>query len=415
LFRRTQLQITLSAAALLFAAVLASELFAYFWIVRTLDAQIEADIEDAVGEVVADVGPLQLAPPNPDTGTEPVAEEGGVFVLVFDNEGELIVNPSDIRLPGAPFDEFVAQAVVGRRDWHTVPAQGERVRVLVAPVVQGGRVVGAVIGGRSLALRDERVRLVQQLFLVGGAAGLGVALLVGQLIARRSLRPLRLAYERQEAFVADASHELRSPLAVIQTAADLLLRRTLPTDDRELVEEIHGVSTEAHVVLDELLELARLSAPASGVDPVANLSAVAADELARLRPWLEEEGITCLAELDPATARLSELEVRRVVRALLENVVRHTARGTTATLRTRTDGHRVLLAVEDDGPGVANPELETIFERFSRVDTARTPTAGTGAGLGLAIVRAIVERRGGTVSASRGDAGGLRVEVWLPA
>jgi signal transduction histidine kinase len=141
---------------------------------------------------------------------------------------------------------------------------------------------------------------------------------------------------------------------------------------------------------------------------------VAADELARLRPWLDEEGITCLAELDPATARLSELEVRRIVRALLENVVRHTARGTTATLRARTEGHRVLLAVEDDGPGVANPELETIFERFSRVDTARTPTAGTGAGLGLAIVRAIVERRSGTVAASRGDAGGLRVEVWLP-
>ncbi|MDA0351037.1 MAG: HAMP domain-containing sensor histidine kinase [Chloroflexi bacterium] len=419
MFRRTQIQITLWAAAVLLGTVLISELLGYVWIARTLDAQIDADISATVDAVVADLGPLRLAP-TVDRGTDPVAEEGGVFVLVYDDNGELLANPSDVRLPAAPFGEFVRRALVGRRDWHTVAAEDERLRILAEPVVESGRVAGAVIAGRSLELRDDRLWLVRRLLGGGALLGLGAALAVGHLVAGRSIRPLRLAYERQEAFVADASHELRSPLAVIQTAADLLLRRDLSSDERELVQEIHGVSTEANVVLDELLELARLTTPASNQAPQTSLSAVAGDELARLRPWLEEAGVTCATDLPPATVLASEREVRRLVRALLENVVRHTPRGTTAFLECRNDPRTAILAVEDDGPGVPTTDLPKIFERFAQVDEARTPEAGshapgTGAGLGLAIVRAIAERRGGSVVARQGARGGLRVEVTLPS
>ncbi len=135
-----------------------------------------------------------------------------------------------------------------------------------------------------------------------------------------------------------------------------------------------------------------------------------AGQLARL---LEEHGSAVTLALQPVRVRARPSEVRRVVRALLENVLAHTPRGTPVRVASERRGNRGVVVVGDGGAGVPDAELARVFERFSQVNAARTP-GRRGAGLGLAIVRAIAERRGGSAAADRAPEGGLQVTVALP-
>ena len=130
-------------------------------------------------------------------------------------------------------------------------------------------------------------------------------------------------------------------------------------------------------------------------------------------PLLTGHDTTVTTNLESAPAYITSSEAYRILRALLENVLAHTPRGTTVRISTRSDGRRSHLVVEDNGPGVSPSLFEKIFERFARGgDGSRSP--GEGTGLGLAIVREIARRRNGTTHASTAGRRGLRVEVSFP-
>jgi two-component system OmpR family sensor kinase len=200
---------------------------------------------------------------------------------------------------------------------------------------------------------------------------------------------------------------------VIRASADLLLREPLPPPQRESVEEIRDVTQEAATLVDDLLELARAEEAAPG-PATSDAAAEVGSAIGQMQAMLERRGHTVDAALAPVQANASGAEVRRIVRALLENVAAHTPEGTPVFVEVTERGGHALIAVEDHGPGVPDGHEEAIFDRFARLDEARTPGAGHGAGLGLAIVRSLAERRGGSVTAARPAAGGLRVEVSLP-
>ena len=304
-------------------------------------------------------------------------------------------------------------ALAGQAAWQTLDQDGVRLRIYASPIAMGDRTAGAVVGVRNLDEYDRQVRAVLTVLAMvamgGGLLSLGGA----YLFAGHALRPLEAAYDRQRAFVADASHELRSPLAVIRASADLLLREPLNVPDRESVEEIRDVTQEAATLIDDLLELASAEegAPAHAESEVA---AEATAVVEQMRSILERQGHSVTTILAPLRATAEAAEVRRIVRALLENVAAHTPEGTPVRVELSERGGNAVLAVEDGGPGIPDGHETTIFERFARLDEARTPGTGHGAGLGLSIVRSLAERRGGSVSASRPAAGGLRVEVSLP-
>jgi signal transduction histidine kinase len=218
-------------------------------------------------------------------------------------------------------------------------------------------------------------------------------------------------------FVGDASHELRSPLALIRALAELLERGDLAPDQRSTAAELVAVTDEANALVEDLLLLARLSEtdepePDAGRVDLADVASTTAE---RLRPLLEEHGSHLELALQAAPAAIPAFEAARIVRALIENVVAHTPVGTSVRLTTRQVGRRSTLCIEDSGPGVPDHDLERVFERFTQLDPARTPGASAGAGLGLAIVRAIASRRQGETVASRSRLGGLKVEVSLRA
>jgi signal transduction histidine kinase len=224
---------------------------------------------------------------------------------------------------------------------------------------------------------------------------------------------IRASSRRQRAFVADAAHELRSPLASIRTAAEVA---RLHPDDADWPQVADGVLDDAgrmSRLVDDLLLLARLDEggvrPGSG--PPADAAAVADDVVERLGRQLPD-GVT-LVRIGARTARTatSRDTVDRIAVNLVENALRH-ARSRVEVCVDSGEAS-VVLAVADDGPGVPAADRERVFERFTRLHDDRSRASG-GSGLGLAIVRELAVAAGGAVLLE--DSGpGLRAVVTLPA
>jgi signal transduction histidine kinase len=219
----------------------------------------------------------------------------------------------------------------------------------------------------------------------------------------RMLGRLDAARQRQRAFVADAAHELRSPIASLRTQLDVAAHLGEPASIPDLAVEVDRLSR----LVDDLLLLAR----ADEGDPV-------------LRRRERVELTALLREAAPAGARVpvtvapggplwtvgDPLALRRVLDNLVANAVRHAA--TRVELAAARAADRPVVTVTDDGPGIPAADRDRVFDRFTRLDDARNRDSG-GAGLGLAIVRELVRMHGGAVTL--GDAGpGLRVAVTLP-
>jgi signal transduction histidine kinase len=230
------------------------------------------------------------------------------------------------------------------------------------------------------------------------------------------------ASARQRRFVSDASHELRSPVAAIRTTGEVALAHPDAADWPAVVDRMLGEDARMEQIVAELLVLAREDEGATAVpDTEVDLDEIVLEEAKR------SSGSPVTVRTDRVSAgrvRGSDELLTRMVRNLLDNATRH-ARGQVVVTLT-TVGPEVVLIVDDDGPGVGVEDRERVFERFTRLDEGRARDRG-GLGLGLAMVRSIVTRHGGTVTAgaavddgsagggSGGALGGARFEVRLPA
>jgi len=224
---------------------------------------------------------------------------------------------------------------------------------------------------------------------------------------------LGAAREREQDLVADVAHELRSPLASMRLQTDVARRLG---EDGELVEGVDAEVTRMSSLVDDLLLLARLDAhgPAGGPAETADVGRTLAG-LVGPAASPGDEAPRVAVELPPGpppVARVGPDELRRILGNLVDNARRHATSQVVLTARSRDD--RVVIRVDDDGPGIPPEDRERVFERFTRLDDARTRDAG-GSGLGLAIVRELARSRGGDVRLGESPAGGLRAEVDLPA
>ncbi|MEU4537521.1 ATP-binding protein [Streptosporangium sp. NPDC023825] len=214
----------------------------------------------------------------------------------------------------------------------------------------------------------------------------------------RTLDRLELAVSRHKRFVADAAHELRSPLAILRTRLELARPGPLAAEALTDVERIQALTSD-------LLLLARLDAGEPICHEEVDLGQVTAEEAARSRPR-PEIGVTLEVAADTVILG-SAGQLRRLVANLVDNAVRHA--GSAVTVRLATDGGEAVLDVLDDGPGIPAEHHEAVFDRFTRLDEARDRDAG-GAGLGLAIARDIAVRHGGSLRVAGKDRG-----AWLQA
>lgn len=224
----------------------------------------------------------------------------------------------------------------------------------------------------------------------------------------------RAGQERLRQFVADASHELRTPVAAISGYAELRRTGGLTTPAAEDIawSRVERESSRMGTLIEELLVLARLgeSQPLDmrPVDLIEIARDAAADH-ATIDPTRPVE----LTGTNHATLDGDQERLHQVVSNLLSNVRAHTPEGTTVRIEVTSDRHSVELTVTDNGPGVPEAALEHIFDRFHRVDPSRSRHTG-GSGLGLAIVDAIITAHGGTVTASNAEPNGARITISIP-
>jgi signal transduction histidine kinase len=233
------------------------------------------------------------------------------------------------------------------------------------------------------------------------------------------LERLERSFEAQRRFVADASHELRTPLAVMRTEVDVALADPGATVDdlRAAATVVRDATDRADHLLTSLLLLARsdrLSVDGLPVTEAVSLPAVCEAAVAAVAGEVEERGLQVATSLAPAVVRGDPALLERLAGNLVENAVRHNLpSGGWVRVDTGSVDGRARLQVSNSGPEVPGDQVDALFEPFRRLGTART--ARRGAGLGLAIVRAVATVHGGAVLAEPRPGGGLVVTVDLPS
>jgi signal transduction histidine kinase len=235
------------------------------------------------------------------------------------------------------------------------------------------------------------------------------------LVIRDITETRRLDQVRRD-FVANASHELKTPAASIQAAAETI--RTAAVEDPSVIprfaSQLEREATRLSRIVSDLLDLSRLES-GSVLDETVALDAIVRDEGERFEKPAAEAGVGLSVHASTAPrVRGSARELALLVRNLVDNAIRYTAPGGSVHVELASDDGEVVLAIADTGIGIPHRDLPRIFERFYRVDRARSRETG-GTGLGLSIVKHVAENHGGRVEVTSELGQGTRFEVRLPA
>jgi signal transduction histidine kinase len=257
-------------------------------------------------------------------------------------------------------------------------------------------------------------RFVRLTLAIGGAAFL-LFFGISMLLAHWAVRPVEDAWRKQKQFVEDASHELKTPLAVVLSSADLLLRQSCVKGGRpeRWARNIREEALRMRALVEDMLSLARVentAATAAATERI-NLSAIANDCVLQMEAAAYESGKTLLSDIEEGIfVQGVRQQLQQLTDNLLSNAVVHSSKDGGVALRLSRRGKRVLLIVENAGEPIPKERLARLFERFYRLDSARSDG---GCGLGLAIAKSITERHKGRIWAENGE-GTVRFVVELP-
>ncbi|TDD42237.1 HAMP domain-containing histidine kinase [Nonomuraea terrae] len=386
-----------------------------------------------------------------------VKEPGGVFEPMLDDR-DVDLKPKPVLSPSPGADPYTAPAVTGDGEWRVLESEVQRRTLVVAVDLEE---VDAI---------TTRLVLIE---LLGGGGILLILAVVGITIVRRSMRPLaqiertaeaiaggelgrrvpdgdprtevgRLATSlngmlaqietafaarsaseaaarrselRMREFVGDASHELRTPLTSILGFAEYA-RQNPGADPAELMQRVEQAAGRMSLLVDDLLLLARVDQQRPLQTRPVDMLALAADAVQEARILAPERAIK-LDVVGGAALIVSgdEVRLRQVISNLVTNAIVHTEPGSPIVVRAGADAETLFVEVVDNGPGLTPEQVERVFERFYRADSARSRRRSAedrGSGLGLAIVQALVRAHGGTVTVESSPESGSTFRVELP-
>jgi len=450
-------RLTVWYAALLAATLTLFGIALFFGLRFRLYHSFDEQLQTQAGLTLASVQTVGGAPTlASDEGADPRSDEH--LVRLFDATGRVIVDSSP-AFGGLVVDApVVGEARSGQTVWSSYRVEGETLRVISTPVRND---TGTVVGILQVGLfRDDIDEALTQLL---GALALAMPLMLlvavggGYVLSRRALAPVTVitslaasvggddlharlgltlpddelgrlaktfdgmlariedAFERQRRFTGDAAHELRTPLALMRSQIDLALVRPRTLEEyQEALRGLEGDVERLTGLVSTLLTLARADSGRLSLDLAkVNLAETVAVVLEQYGPLADEAGVTLHDESSPAPLLADNDLVVQVLVNLLDNALAHTPAGGSITVGCGAVGDRVRLWVADTGVGMAPEHQARIFDRFYRVDAGRAREHG-GAGLGLAICRAIIQTLGGSISLASESGMGSRFEVTLP-
>ncbi len=428
-------------------------------------------IQDVTGELP---GLFSSGSAGPESGSQDTNQTGGAsgtgqsgpqsdvstgtLVRVLNTKGQVTyVSPAfrSLSLPlasvGQPLHSISWQGTV------TVSG-GQMVRVYSVALTDNGTVFGVLQVGQSLAQLNSTLQSITVALLVIAPFVLLLSALGSYWLAKRAFRPilhltrtareikagdlhrrvrvpqardevydlattlnemigrLDMAFSQQRRFVADASHELRTPVAVIRSITDVTMEQSLTTEEYAAV--LHDINAEAErlgLLINELLALARADEGQTVLDrePV-RLDLLTADVATIMEPLATERGIVLQeGKLEPVTVEGDTARLIQVLMALVDNALTYTNASGTVTLSVEQSDSHARFSVCDTGIGIAPQDVPHVFERFYRADPARSRAAG-GSGLGLAIVDWVIHAHGGTISVDSQPGHGSTFTIELP-
>ncbi|MBA3276306.1 MAG: HAMP domain-containing protein [Chloroflexia bacterium] len=387
-------------------------------------------------------------------------QEEEYVIRLLDNRGAVVNEQGSVPNELIDAQDGIAQALEGGSSFRTVPDQdGDSLRILTLPVraEPDGSIVGVLQVGLDRGDLDETL----------GQLGLGLILLIpvatlitlagGYLLSGPALRPvaamttlarninerdlherlvdqgprdelgrlastfnamldrIERAFERQRRFTADAAHELRTPLSLMRSQVDVALSQPRTADAyRQALEGLDADLERITSLTGALLAIARLDSP--GVVPDwsdVNMADTIAAVLLHFRDGAARAGIGLIPDTQPSPLVADEDMMIQVLVNLLDNALTHTGPDGTITVGCAPGAETVQVWVRDTGAGIPAGDVPRIFDRFYRPDTGRARHRG-GAGLGLAIARAIVEAHHGTIALTSTVGVGTTVDIHLP-
>ncbi len=349
-----------------------------------------------------------------------------IFLQVFEADGALVA--ASANAPAAlPLSAQARRDPLREQRWSTDEMDGpdgRRMRTVTFPIVASNlkvKVFGFVSAG--LPLPDAARTLARFTWImVAALAGFGfifiVALRAAVLAAAQRLgREMESVAAAQQRFVADAAHELGTPLAVLRGEMDIALRRERTAPDyRAALESCREEIERLSRLSENLLSLATADAGHALVQPApcdaAEIARTVQQRFARLAS--EKNVSLALSAPDALPWSADAAAIEQVLGNLVSNALRHTPSGDSVDLAVEKLDGAIVFRVTDTGEGIPPAHLPQLFHRFHRVDKARSRSAG-GAGLGLAIVKTLVEAHGGTVSVASELGQGSRFECRFPA
>jgi len=380
--------------------------------------------------------------------------EGSPYFVVWKPDGEVLREenaPPEIPRPDdGPQEAQEPQDVPAEASY---VRQREDLREVILPGPSGLR----ILVGRSIQKELDELTQLTWMLAISGVGVLVLGLAGGWLLAKRAIRPieaistaaesisasnlsqridieatknelgrlaeilnttfarLQAAFEQQTRFTADASHELRTPVSIVLAQTELALAKERTGDEyRQVLEACLRASKRMKGLIDGLLTLARTDAADLKLETRSfDLSTLVEECTSLLAPLAEERRITTALNLQPAEVTADFDRVSQVITNLLSNAINYNRDGGSVQVSLTSHDHEAVLSVSDTGLGIPEKDRAGIFQRFYRVDKARSRKLG-GSGLGLAISKVLVEAHGGTISFTSEVDQGTTFTVQLP-
>jgi len=265
-------------------------------------------------------------------------------------------------------------------------------------------------------LKEAQKRIVLGLLGINGII-LTMSALAGYFLAGKTLRPIEKMMDEQKRFVADASHEFRTPLTALKTSMEVALRekKISASQARKLIESNLEDVNSMHSLANNLLSLANYQNNGSSFNfEEVNLFEIIKKAYKKILPLAKEKGVEIKLKIQDCVIKADKTKIEEMVLVFLDNALKYTPRGGKVAIATRVDKKYAFIKIKDTGIGIAQKDIVRIFDRFYQADQSRSQNNSQGFGLGLSLAKKIIEAHKGSVTVTSRVGKGTVFIVKLP-